>query len=344
MKQVVCALTALVVFCGNVSATQKSELFGPETVPTALQPYMTDGAFNPSDYGWMRGRFPEASDKEKAAYRAIADWREGCSQAEKQRVRAQLAQMGHANVSLDNLPVTSKFCDQFAVEPSLGSYESFDQFQSALVTTLPIFDALIASIDLAEIIAHRHRRSFAENIGYRKTGEQMARSAFSWLGVPKDTPRVPVITDEQRPMFLALLSAEIGRRDRTNTEWLKAQVAENGWPTISSAGKDVSGSAWLLAQHADHDPVWQLQVLRMMEPLMKDGEVSRSNYAYLYDRVMLKLTGKQRYGSQLTCENGERIALPLEDKAQLDKLRGSVDLNPFAEYLMRFSEPCPKGE
>jgi hypothetical protein len=35
-----------------------------------------------------------------------------------------------------------------------------------------------------------------------------------------------------------------------------------------------------------------------MEPLVAQGEVTKQNYAYLYDRIMLKLAGKQRYATQ----------------------------------------------
>ncbi len=43
-----------------------------------------------------------------------------------------------------------------------------------------------------------------------------------------------------------------------------------------------------------------------MEPLILSGEVSKGDYAYLYDRVMLKISGKQRYGTQAMCLDGKR--------------------------------------
>jgi len=108
-----------------------------------------------------------------------------------------------------------------------------------------------------------------------------------------------------------LNSAEMGRLDRANTNWLKQVVAEHGWPTYSLVGEDASRKAWLLAQHADHDPVFQLDVLGLMEPLVEAGEVNKTDYAYLYDRVMLKLIGTQLYATQVTCEDGKRIPRPV---------------------------------
>src|SRR3546814_19820645 len=60
---------------------------------------------------------------------------------------------------------------------------------------------------------------------------------------------------------------------------------------LSTVGKDASHAAWLRVQHADADAAWQLRALRLMEPLAQMREASRSNYAYLYDRIMLKLAG-----------------------------------------------------
>ncbi|HEX7164005.1 MAG TPA: hypothetical protein VF223_22540 [Trebonia sp.] len=39
--------------------------------------------------------------------------------------------------------------------------------------------------------------------------------------------------------------------DAENLPWLKAVVAERGWPGASVVGTDGANGAWLLAQHAD---------------------------------------------------------------------------------------------
>ena len=152
---------------------------------------------------------------------------------------------------------------------------------------------------------------------------------------------MPHLTPKQQPIFLALLRRELAVRDRANTEWLKAIVAEQGWPTVSQVGEDASARAWLLAQHADHDPVFQLQALKLMEPLIERGEVSAKNYAYLYDRVMLKLVGKQRYATQVYCKDGQRVPQPLENEEQMPEQREAVGLVSFEVYLTYFSSQCP---
>lgn len=134
------------------------------------------------------------------------------------------------------------------------------------------------------------------------------------------------------------------RRDHANTQWLKGVVAEHGWPLMSQVGQDASTAAWLLVQHADADPLFQLEALHLMEPLFERGEVAPQNYAYLHDRIMLKLTGRQRYGTQAWCgAQGELEAQPLEEETHVDALRAEVGLQPLAEYIGVMRErsgPC----
>jgi hypothetical protein len=69
-----------------------------------------------------------------------------------------------------------------------------------------------------------------------------------------------------------------------------------------------------------------------MQPLAESGEVSRRDFALLYDRVMLPLTGRQKYATQFTCNGGEWVPEPTEDPFKLDELRASMDLIPLSEY------------
>jgi hypothetical protein len=127
--------------------------------------------------------------------------------------------------------------------------------------------------------------------------------------------------------------------DRENTKRLKAIVSRYGWPTISLVGKDGSISAFLLIQHADQDRAFQRQVLALMEPLVQSGEVSASNYAYLYDRV----STPQRYGTQGRC-NGPNRWDPndIEDPETVDARRASVGIVPskISEYKSIMDAVC----
>ena len=70
-----------------------------------------------------------------------------------------------------------------------------------------------------------------------------------------------------------------------------------------------------------------------MEPLAPTGEANPGKFAGLSDRVSLKLSGKQRYGTQLRCVNTAREPMPLEDPAGVDALRAAVGMRPLADSV-----------
>lgn len=77
-----------------------------------------------------------------------------------------------------------------------------------------------------------------------------------------------------------------------------------------------------------------------MEPLVAEGEVSKGNFAYLYDRIMLKLNGEQRYATQMSCRDGAYVPQPLEEAGRVDELRAEMELDPLSEYLTNFPASC----
>jgi hypothetical protein len=115
-------------------------------------------------------------------------------------------------------------------------------------------------------------------------------------------------------------------------EWLKKQIAEIGWPGKSLVGEDGAHAAWLLVQHADDDPPFQKECLEKMQAVPKE-EVSATDVAYLIDRVMVKESGKQRYGTQLKLEDGKWVPVTLAEPDRVDALRKEVGMPPLAEYL-----------
>jgi len=73
--------------------------------------------------------------------------------------------------------------------------------------------------------------------------------------------------------------------DTVNTNDLADLLKIYGWIRISDFGTAADQNAWLLVQHADHDPVFQKEILGRLGKLYKSGETSPQNYAYLVDRV-----------------------------------------------------------
>ncbi|MGB3627402.1 MAG: DUF6624 domain-containing protein, partial [Henriciella sp.] len=121
------------------------------------------------------------------------------------------------------------------------------------------------------------------------------------------------LTDDQMARVQHVITREAFAVDLANTTWLKREFAANGndWWTISQVGEQPAYYLWLLAQHADRDPDFQKQALASMETLLADGEVDRTNFAYLFDRVATPAGEPQRYGTQIECRDGRLQPMPL---------------------------------
>ncbi|MFE2565945.1 DUF6624 domain-containing protein [Streptomyces mirabilis] len=119
--------------------------------------------------------------------------------------------------------------------------------------------------------------------------------------------------------------------DARHTTRLKEIITCHGWPTVSLVGPEAASAAWLLAQHADHDPDFQGRCLALMQQL-PIGEVSPAHLAYLEDRVRVNTGRPQRYGTQFHGGGATFRPRPIEDLEQLDTRRHSVGLPPFAQY------------
>lgn len=312
--------------------------------PATLQPYIREGRFEPGDYRWMKGRFDDASSAEKAAFDGINRWLEACLAADRMDARAKLGAMGFADPRLEGWSYADPLCASVASMPWGMDRRSFVRFAQAVAVARPIADTYLAAVRTAEEAGGPRSPKLTDALLARPLAEQMLRFALGWgEGVMKDAP--PLAPDV-KSIVTARLGVALAERDRANTRWLKQVVAERGWPRISEVGEPASAQAWLLVQHADADPAFQLEALRLMEPLAKTGEVSRRNHAYLHDRVMLKLTGKQRYATQLTCEKGRRVPLPLDDERAMPGRRAEAGLEPLAAYLAQMRElagDCPPG-
>lgn len=132
--------------------------------------------------------------------------------------------------------------------------------------------------------------------------------------------------------------------DENNTKRMKEIINEIGWPTISKVGKAVSNMAWLLVQHADHDPAFQEDCLNMLKKV-DGGDINKRNIAYLEDRVRVNTGRPTLYGTQfLQTSEGDFGPREIEDKENLNKRREEMGLEPFEEYEQKMRELYDKTE
>jgi hypothetical protein len=123
--------------------------------------------------------------------------------------------------------------------------------------------------------------------------------------------------------------------DLSHTRRMKQIVAKHGWPGESSVGAMGCQAAWLLIQHADHDPEFQKHCLGLLERAVEANEAPASCLAYLTDRIRVGEGQKQLFGTQL---HGSLNPLPIEDEAQVDERRAKVGLPPLSEYIEQIQQ------
>jgi hypothetical protein len=137
------------------------------------------------------------------------------------------------------------------------------------------------------------------------------------------------------------VAAEWQRIDQGNTRWLGEVLATRGWPGRTMVGEEGAQAAWLLAQHADGDPVLQRGFLDALRDAVAEGEASPAHLAYLEDRVRVGDGRPQLYGTQFTIIDGELGPCPIEDPERLDERRAAAGLQPFAVYESQIREHQP---
>ena len=132
------------------------------------------------------------------------------------------------------------------------------------------------------------------------------------------------------------LVAKVIEVDQSNLPWLKQQIAKYGFPSVAEVGHKGVEEIFMLTQHADSDPAFQVNVLTLMEPLVDANEVSKKAVAFLTDRVLVAQGKPQRYGTQFGKDShGKRMLQPVEHETDLDKRRASMDLEPESDYKCR---------
>jgi hypothetical protein len=313
-------------------------------IPAALKPYIVDGELKADDFGWMRGAFGGASEKEKADWAGVSVWLRKCLADAKSDAVADLAALGIAEAHLDSVPVGSALCGSVAtykamIEPT----KNWEEFRANEIRAGEIFSVYEYGAQTAKLHG-AYEPSWGAPESWFLLGapvmEQVYRIGTDWQTESSAPPIDPALL----PYLRTHMANAAQKADRKNTATLKKMVEIKGWPSIPMVGERASFNAWLLVQHADHDPAFQLKALRLMEPLTAKGDVSKRNYSYLYDRVMLKLYGKQRFGTQIGgCDGDEYALLPLEDEKRLDILRAEHDLEPISQYRDGFKKqrgPC----
>ena len=84
--------------------------------------------------------------------------------------------------------------------------------------------------------------------------------------------------------------------DAENRNALRKWIAKNGFPSKQNVREDLLEGVFFVIQHSDQDTVWQRSQLENIRIGSQNGDFTKKNYAYLYDRIMVNSGKNQLYG------------------------------------------------
>jgi hypothetical protein len=301
--------------------------------PVILLPYLDSGGrLTNGSHDWLRWKY-SLDSKERAKWAQLMQWATEITLTNKSQLQVRLEALGLDSSRVKGGCGVNEVCEAILAAGFLNDIKSLELMDAGIKEAQPLATSYLTGIVTMEgVLGDREQLSLAEEFHVRRAGDQSLRAALTNQEV------IPFgLSDAGAKVWRMLIWRAIVKRDLANTAWLKVVVNEQGWPLRSKIGKDASQAAWLLVQHADRDPAFQVQALRLMEPLVARQEVETKNYAMLYDRVFGELNGRQRYGTQMICKDGRFVMQPVEEQQGLEKRRQAVGLPSLNEQLKRFA-------
>ncbi len=112
-------------------------------------------------------------------------------------------------------------------------------------------------------------------------------------------------------------------------------IQQYGYPGKSLVGESRQDVIWTIIQHAP--PAKQEQYFPLIDAAAQKGEMHKSAWALLVDRIRMHQGKPQVYGSQVIRDEltGAFKFHEIEDEANVDKRRAEVGLGPLEVYAQR---------
>ncbi|MDR6184078.1 DUF6624 domain-containing protein [Asaia bogorensis] len=314
--------------------------------PPIISKYIHDGEFDAGDYAFLRGAFPDATIQQTTDWQTLQSYILSCRKEAVNAERAELKRLGvEANLNVER-GYQNHLCTQisFATQAS-KDFGTWDAFSSAMSRSQPYFQTYDSAVSMAVRSLDREPETdtFEEELMLHSIPDQMWR--FAVMGVV--LPSISGLDTATRSALRIRIFLAQNDVDWQNSHWARHILETQGWSSAIKAGKKSAKLMWLLVQHADDDPAFQVMAIRQLEPVAKSGHFPKQNYALLSDRVNLATTGKQHYGSQLSCQNHHLLPYLMDtggdDEKTLDARRAKMDLPPEATYIEQVQKSFPQA-
>lgn len=201
----------------------------------------------------------------------------------------------------------------------------------------------------------QHRR-----ITYRWTGGKV-RVRVDELSAPVPAPPPPAVDGEIRRRLLRLdhldnalrgrwtasgftdpaLEEKLHRLTDTGLTWLRAVIAQHGWPGRALVGAAAAAAACRLVQHGNGQLAFRKHCLELVRQATEAGDVPARDLAGLTDALRLAEGRPQWYGTKFEPIGDTLQPYPIEAPDEVDDRRAAVGLEPLAQYADRIRATFP---
>lgn len=126
-----------------------------------------------------------------------------------------------------------------------------------------------------------------------------------------------------------------GKEDHRNQELVISIIEKCGMPTLAEVNQKQMNAIWLGLQHTKKK--YRKKYFPQVEKAVKNGDLSKQQYALMKDRILMEEGKPQLYGSQI--KNGKLYKL--ESPENVNERRKEMGLEPIEEYLKYFNIDYP---
>lgn len=122
--------------------------------------------------------------------------------------------------------------------------------------------------------------------------------------------------------------------DRKNLEIVVSIIENCGMPTSKNIDKKHIATIFLVLQHGDN--YHRKKYFHLIEQAVKYGDLQKSDYALIKDRILVSDGKPQIYGTQLTStllDSNKFEVYEIEEPEYVDQRRAEMGLNPINDYL-----------
>ncbi len=140
-----------------------------------------------------------------------------------------------------------------------------------------------------------------------------------------------VYQSDQRIRMPNVPFEHFAKEDHRNQELAISIIEKCGMPSLEEVSRTQMDAIWLALQHTEKK--YRKKYFPLIEKAVKNGDLSKQQYALMKDRILMDDGKPQLYGSQI--ENGKLYDLEAPDS--VNQRRKEMEMEPLEEYLKNFN-------